>query len=157
MGLVRSEFEGLDTINMTADDRFGAITLASRFHDALESGLDEETARSIKLGITKAALIISDEEKAAGLNHKLADGDPFFRITLDARGKVAEMNDAVKTVLHVMEAYNGRAVANLVCDDHVKLTLDLRGDLTKEAEKLQEATVSAVHFIKAQKINGPKI
>ena len=135
-------FQDYHTLKMTPDDAYGATVLHDAFHAATAN------IPGLRFGIEKAAVLIGPEETAEGLSHPFADGRPFYRMTVDARGSVAQMNDAVKTVFGLMESYTRHAVTNIVCDDHVVLTMDVRTNPTEEAQRLEQVAASVVRGFK---------
>lgn len=92
------------------------------------SGYDPTIPDRLTITFRKATLTISPEEARTGAGHGFADGQPFYRLTMQVKGKsLQDHNDqAVKLSFHMMQAFGNFSMG---FEEPFTMVHDFRGDI----------------------------
>ena len=100
-------YAGWKFIEMDDSEQRQAKTVQERVKKALEdNGYPASVIENLSVTFKKATLTISDDEARSGAGHNLADGQPFMRMEIAAKGKTFEdaaHDPTAQTVFYMMQ------------------------------------------------------
>lgn len=81
--MAKTGYKGWTELPLDKEEQEYADKLEDIAHEwMIERGMPETAAKSIRFAFEKASLTISPEEARSGAGHNLADGQPFYRLTI---------------------------------------------------------------------------
>lgn len=102
-------YDGWKFIEMEEGEARQAETVQERVKKALkDNGYPESVAETLSVTFKKCTLTISAEEARSGASHQFADGQPFIRMEIAAKGKTFEdiaHDPTAQTVFYMMQMF----------------------------------------------------
>jgi hypothetical protein len=152
----RTDFAGWQSLEMTRSEEKDAKFLQRNFKYALRlCGFSDETVQNLTVGIEKASLTLTGDEKRGGAYHDHADGEAFFRMTLNAGTSLNKPNEALTTLLLVSRIFGDHGRAVLETGNPVTMTHDFRDALLTKATELTHIVHVAGPYIVKPAAKGP--
>jgi hypothetical protein len=143
-------YSGWQWLNLDANEAKDVSFLQASFQQALQqSGFAADTLKNLTVGVEKASLTISPDEARSGAGHMLADGQPFYRMTLSSGTSMFRPTEALQTLMILVQYYGANGGSSMQMGDPVTVTHDFRGDLLTKAAELSNITpVVATYVVK---------
>ena len=114
-----------------------------------EGGYPQVAIDNLRVTFKKATLTISEEERRSGAGHSLADGKPFMRLEIEAKGRTfmdAQHDPAAQVVLYMMQLLRQGSMS---MGGPLVLSHDFRGEpIDRRKDLLDMIRIIRPHIVK---------